>query len=177
MELFLQIVGSLLALYVAGVSVMVGSGMAFCRVMRSRMPPDSQQRAVMAAASPTSLGFGVRLVGFGVEVFWQAIALLLQLLHAMGMLAMPKGPADGSPVVLLPGYTESSGNLWRMGRRLARAGYRPRDARIAKPPRFPSAPGRDRPHHRDPAARRRGELSRHAAAASERAAARSHRLR
>jgi pimeloyl-ACP methyl ester carboxylesterase len=60
-----------------------------------------------------------------VETWWQSFAFFTQLLYALGWVALPRGPEGAPPVVLLPGYTESSGTLWWLARKLARAGYAP----------------------------------------------------
>jgi pimeloyl-ACP methyl ester carboxylesterase len=66
-----------------------------------------------------------RAWGLLVEIVYQAIALVLRTLHGWRLLPAPRGPAECTPVLVVPGYTENAGMMLPLAFRLARAGFNP----------------------------------------------------
>jgi pimeloyl-ACP methyl ester carboxylesterase len=67
-----------------------------------------------------------RIWGLTVEIGYQLIALCLRALHDLKWLPPPRCRDEScTPVLVLPGYTENSGTMWWLGRRLSRAGFYP----------------------------------------------------
>jgi pimeloyl-ACP methyl ester carboxylesterase len=90
------------------------------------------KRGEVMDADQTRLFGGVRasllrrVWGLTVEIGCQMVALGLRALHDLKLLP-PSRCRDASctPVLVLPGYTENSGTMWWLGRRLSRAGFYP----------------------------------------------------
>ncbi len=86
---------------------------------------DEQDEAQARAFAGRSSGLARRAVGLLLEGLLQALAFVSEALHWLRLLPAPKGPGTGPPVVLLAGYTENSGQMWFLARRLAKAGFDP----------------------------------------------------
>ena len=112
----------LLVAYFAGVSLVVTSGVIIGRWLARNDGMDEFQAEVFAAYRAS---FGQRLVGHVVEVLVVAFDLLLRFLWLLKLLPAPRDPGSGTPIVLLPGYSENAGALWWFARRLSRRGFRP----------------------------------------------------
>lgn len=118
------IVAVLLApvVYVVIIGTFVAAGCALCAWKARGEAMDSEQALAFGAVK---VGSVARLHGLAEEAVCQSIAFSTQALYRIGVLRLPRGPADGVPVVVLPGYTENAGTLWWLLRRLARAGFDP----------------------------------------------------
>ncbi|MFI5309573.1 MAG: esterase/lipase family protein [Polyangiales bacterium] len=110
--------------YLAIVLVAVSAGMVFAAWVRAREAHamDAEQSR---AFGDLHLPLGWRLRGLMVETWCQALAWVLGALHRLKLLPAPEGRPEHTPVVVLPGYTENSGTMWWLGRRLAGAGFNP----------------------------------------------------
>ena len=108
--------------YVFVIGVFVTAGSALCAWKARGEALDIEQSRVFGAVK---VGLAARLRGLVEEAVCQSIAFFTQALYRVGVLRLPRGPVDGVPVVVLPGYTENSGTLWWLLRRLARAGFDP----------------------------------------------------
>jgi pimeloyl-ACP methyl ester carboxylesterase len=117
---------ALLALlaYVAGVGIAVTAGVVYGHYAKLRYaePLDPAQTAAFLRARA---GLFRRARALVIETLCQATALAWQALHKLRLLRMPRGDRAATPIVVLPGYTENSGNMWFLGRFLARRGFNP----------------------------------------------------
>jgi len=111
-----------LIVYVAGVGAVVTAGLFLSRFLARHDVMDEHQARVFAGFRPSFL---LRVQGQLVEVFVAAFDLVLRALWQLRILRNPRDPGSGTPVVLLPGYTENAGALWWFARKLARRGFRP----------------------------------------------------
>lgn len=109
-------------LYMLGVFVFVTGGVIVARIMARHDTMDDAQARVFAAFRPS---FGARIVGHIVEVLVAAFDCVLRLLWLMHMLPAPSDPGSGTPIIMLPGYTENAGALWWFARKLRQRGFRP----------------------------------------------------
>lgn len=118
------LVGLLLApvAYVCVVGAFVAGGSMLCAWKARDEAMDAEQARVFGEVR---VGWMARLRGLLEEAISQSTAFFTQALYRAGALRLPRGPADGVPVVVLPGYTENAGTLWWLLRRLARAGFDP----------------------------------------------------
>ena len=125
MQPLLQIVwlmAALLVVYLSGVAVVVTGGVCVARWLARHDMMDEAQARVFGRYRPTWL---MRVFGGIVEVFAASFDLLLRLGWLLRVLRAPTDPGCGTPVVLLPGYTENAGAMWWFARRLRREGFRP----------------------------------------------------
>jgi pimeloyl-ACP methyl ester carboxylesterase len=113
-----------LLLYVAGVGIAVTVGVMYAHYAKLRFaePLDPAQHAAFVRARA---GLYRRARALVIETLCQSLAFAWQGLHRLRLLRMPRGDRASTPVVLLPGYTENSGNMWFLGRFLARRGFNP----------------------------------------------------
>ncbi|MDD9937832.1 MAG: alpha/beta fold hydrolase [Myxococcales bacterium] len=123
MNVAVEILGA--ALVVAlGAYAVVTTGVAlftlYGQTLKRWNPKDAAQAAVFADVAPS---VWLRLPALLVEGACQTMAFTLQALHTLRVLPPPRGPAGGTPLVLLPGYTENEGTIWWLSRRFARAGF------------------------------------------------------
>ncbi len=109
-------------LYVSTVGCFVVGGCLISAWYGRLVSQDADQARVFADAH---VGWAARVRGVVEETLWQSLATLTQTLYRFGLLRLPSGPLGGTPVVVLPGYTENPGTLWWLVRRLARAGFEP----------------------------------------------------
>jgi pimeloyl-ACP methyl ester carboxylesterase len=54
-----------------------------------------------------------------------AFDLALRFLYLLRLLPAPRDPGSGTPIIMLPGYTENAGAMWWFARKLAKRGFRP----------------------------------------------------
>jgi len=109
-------------LYVLGVFVVVTGGLILSRILARKDPMDEAQARVFASYRP---GIGARVVGHIVEVWVAAFDFTLRLLWLLRALPAPSDPGSGTPIIMLPGYTENAGALWWFARKLKNRGFRP----------------------------------------------------
>jgi hypothetical protein len=114
----------LLALVAApyvGTTAFVAWNTFACWVVAGRVPMDAQQATAFAdrSAGPFTRVWAVLREGwFQLLVWWG------DLIHALGVRRTPRPAATGTPVVLLPGYTEGKGTMGYLGRWLHAEGFR-----------------------------------------------------
>jgi pimeloyl-ACP methyl ester carboxylesterase len=122
-----EIVGWLLAAalgYFVAITIAVTAGTLYASWVRrgTRKAMDDAQTLAFGELEHSWLA---RARGVLIESSCQAFALLLQTLYTLGLLPLPDVAGMGTPVVVLPGYSENAGNMWWLGRRLALAGFKP----------------------------------------------------
>jgi pimeloyl-ACP methyl ester carboxylesterase len=115
----------LCALYVGAIAVTVTAGVLYCAWAARRY-----EDAGMGADAAHLHGFDrirhsglARARGLIVEIGWQSFAFVLRAAYELRMLPRLSGNAHCTPVLVLPGYVESGGTMWWLGRRLLRAGF------------------------------------------------------
>jgi pimeloyl-ACP methyl ester carboxylesterase len=116
------LLGVLVALYLVGVGFVVTSGVIMARWLARNDGMDEFQAEAFGAFRAS---LAQRLLGHVVEVLVVAFDLLLRFLWLLHLLPAPRDPGSGTPIVLLPGYSENAGALWWFARRLHRRGFRP----------------------------------------------------
>lgn len=104
------------------VSLGVGATMVWAAFLGRRDAPDALQARFHAARRVSLLS---RFLWVGIEGFWQTLAFLLQGVHLVRRRLPPPPPRcpEATPVVLLAGYLENSGQMYVLGARLRRAGF------------------------------------------------------
>lgn len=108
--------------YLATVGFIVTSGVLVATFLaRGDIPDAEQARAFQRARIPWSR----RFAGLSAEVLIASFDLVLRLLFALRLLRRPKDPGSGTPILMLPGYTENAGAMWWFARKLAKRGFRP----------------------------------------------------
>lgn len=113
---------ALIALYVITVAFLVTSGLFVATFLARRDAPDDAQAQVFAhLRHPWSR----RIVGQIVEVLVAAFDLVLRMLYVLRLLPRLRDPGSGTPIIMLPGYTENAGAMWWFARKLAKRGFRP----------------------------------------------------
>jgi pimeloyl-ACP methyl ester carboxylesterase len=113
---------ALIAVYFVAVAVVVTGGLFMARWLARNDQMDEYQALAFGNYRPS---FGKRLLGHAVEVLASALDLLVRLAWLLRMLPQPSDPGSGTPIVLLPGYSENAGALWWFAYRLRRRGFRP----------------------------------------------------
>jgi pimeloyl-ACP methyl ester carboxylesterase len=113
---------TLMAVYFVGVALVVTSGLLMARWFARHDRMDEHQAKAFGAYRPT---WRLRLLGQLVEVLAASFDLLLRFLWLLRLLPVPSDPGSGTPIVLLPGYSENAGALWWFAQRLRRRGFRP----------------------------------------------------
>ena len=116
------VVIGLLVTYFVMISFGVTSGVVMARFLARHDPMDEAQARIFAAYRPSLFA---RAYGHSLEVLIVAFDLMLRLLWLLGVLRAPKDPGTGTPIVLLPGYTENAGALYWLALKLRRRGFRP----------------------------------------------------
>jgi pimeloyl-ACP methyl ester carboxylesterase len=111
-------------IYFVGVGITVTAGVLFSGWVR-RMEAHAMDAEQKRAFGELELSLGRRVRGVLVETYYQALVFALQGLHGLRLLPAPPARPDQTPVVLLHGYTENSGAMWWLARRLAAAGFNP----------------------------------------------------
>lgn len=109
-------------LYMIGVFVVVTGGVIMARLLARHDGMDDAQARVFAAFRPTLVS---RVVGHIIEVLVAGFDFVLRLLWFVRMLPAPSDPGSGTPIIMLPGYTENAGALWWFARKLRNRGFRP----------------------------------------------------
>ncbi|MET0387719.1 MAG: alpha/beta fold hydrolase [Polyangiales bacterium] len=104
------------------VSCGVTGGLFVARFLSRDDPMDEAQARVFGTFRPS---WGARLSGQLIECSTASFDLVLRALWLCRLLPQPRDPGSGTPVVLLPGYTENAGALWWIAWRLRRRGFRP----------------------------------------------------
>jgi pimeloyl-ACP methyl ester carboxylesterase len=112
----------LLVVYVMTVGFVVTGGLLVGLFLARGDAPDDVQAAAFNAIQPK---WSRRMVGQIVETLIAAFDLALRFLYLLRLLPKLKDPGSGTPIVLLPGFTENAGALWWFARRLAQRGFRP----------------------------------------------------
>jgi pimeloyl-ACP methyl ester carboxylesterase len=116
---------SLLALgvlYFVTVGFVVTSGVLVAKYLaRGDALDEAQARVFLQIRIPWSR----RLIGHTVEILVASFDLILRLLYALRLLPRPSDPGSGTPIVMLPGYTENAGAMWWFARKLRKRGFRP----------------------------------------------------
>ena len=113
---------ALIAAYFVGVAVVVTGGLIMARWLARHDDMDEHQAKAFGAFRPSWLR---RLLGHVVEVVAAAFDVLLRGLWLLRLLPEPSDPGSGTPIVLLPGFTENAGAMWWFAQRLRRRGFRP----------------------------------------------------
>jgi len=111
-----------LLLFVAVVGVVVTLGVLVARFLARNDPMDEHQARVFGAFRPS---MRQRVVGHSIEILVAVFDLCLRSLWQLRILRSPRDPGSGTPIVLLPGYTENAGAMWWFARKLSRRGFRP----------------------------------------------------
>ena len=109
-------------LYLFGVFAFVTGGVLMARVLARHDGMDEAQARVFGAFRPSP---GARVLGHVVEVLVAAFDFVLRLLWFVRLLPAPSDPGSGTPIIMLPGYTENAGALWWFARKLKNRGFRP----------------------------------------------------
>lgn len=112
----------LVVLYLTTVGFIVTGGLVVGLFMARGDAPDDVQAAAFESIRPR---WSRRLIGQVVETLVAAFDLTLRFLYFLQLLPQPRDPGSGTPVVMLPGFTENAGALWWFARKLARRGFRP----------------------------------------------------
>ena len=112
----------LLALYVLTVGFLVTGGLIVGLFLARGDTPDDVQAAAFESIRPR---WSRRFVGHIVEVLVASFDVALRFLYLLHLLPKPRDPGSGTPVLMVPGFTENAGALWWFARRLARRGFRP----------------------------------------------------
>ncbi|HKU42031.1 MAG TPA: alpha/beta fold hydrolase [Polyangiales bacterium] len=113
---------ALMVLYVIGVAVLVTSGLFVATFLARHDVPDNLQALAFDRVRPP---WSQRIVGQLVEVLVAAFDLVLRFLYILRLLPKLRDPGTGTPIVMLPGYTENAGAMWWFARKLAKRGFRP----------------------------------------------------
>jgi predicted alpha/beta hydrolase family esterase len=113
---------ALVITYFVMISFGVTSGVVMARYLARHDPMDEAQARIFGAYRPSLFA---RAYGHTLEVLIVAFDLMLRLLWLLGVLRAPEDPGSGTPVVLLPGYTENAGALYWLALKLRRRGFRP----------------------------------------------------
>lgn len=116
------LLGVLAVLYLVVVWGVVTGGVLLARFMARNDPMDEAQARIFGSFRPS---FAARVYGHMLEVLIAAFDLALRALWLLGLLRAPKDPGSGTPIVMLPGYTENAGALYWFARKLRRRGFRP----------------------------------------------------
>jgi pimeloyl-ACP methyl ester carboxylesterase len=111
----------LILLYVMTVGLIVTGGLLIGLFLARGDAPDDLQAAAFEAIRPR---WSQRMIGQIVETLIAALDLALRFLYLMRLLPKLRDPGTGTPIVLLPGFTENAGAMWWFARRLARRGFR-----------------------------------------------------
>jgi predicted alpha/beta hydrolase family esterase len=109
-------------LYIAVISLGVASGVMTARYLARRDPMDESQARIFGHFRPSAW---LRAYGLLLEVLIAAFDLVLRLLWLLRVLRQPRDPGSGTPIVMLPGYTENAGALFWFACKLRRRGFRP----------------------------------------------------
>ena len=109
-------------LFALGVCAVVTGGVIIARVLARHDDMDDAQARVFGAFRPS---LGARVVGHIIEVLVAAFDFVLRLLWLVRLLPAPSDPGSGTPIIMLPGYTENAGALWWFARKLKNRGFRP----------------------------------------------------
>jgi pimeloyl-ACP methyl ester carboxylesterase len=109
-------------LYLLVVFIAVTGGVLVARFLARKDAMDEAQARVFGAYRPS---LAQRLIGHLVEVWVAAFDLVLRLLWLLRLLPAPRDPGSGTPIIMLPGYTENAGALWWFARKLRSRGFRP----------------------------------------------------
>jgi pimeloyl-ACP methyl ester carboxylesterase len=110
------------ALLCAVTAFVVALGALYGAWVRRNEAMDLDQARVFAGHRPS---LARRAWGLCVEIWFQIISLVLRTLHVWRALPPPRTEPSGIPILVLPGYTENSGTMWWLARRLSRAGFYP----------------------------------------------------
>jgi pimeloyl-ACP methyl ester carboxylesterase len=113
---------ALFILYLVVILCGVTGGVMVARFLARHDPMDEAQARVFGSFRPSLLA---RVYGHLLEVLIAAFDLALRLLWLLGVLRVPKDLGSGTPVVMLPGYTENAGALYWFACKLRRQGFRP----------------------------------------------------
>jgi pimeloyl-ACP methyl ester carboxylesterase len=119
---YLWLLFSLFVTYLVGVALVVTGGVLFGRWLARNDEMDEFQARAFGAFRPT---LRARLHGHTLEVLIVAFDLALRFLWLLRILRPPSDPGSGTPVVLLPGYSENAGAMWWVARWLRLRGFRP----------------------------------------------------
>jgi pimeloyl-ACP methyl ester carboxylesterase len=112
----------LILLYVMTVGFLVTGGWIVGLFLSRGDAPDDVQAAAFEAIRPR---WSRRLIGQIVETLVAAFDLALRFLYLLRLLPKLRDPGSGTPVVMLPGFTENAGAMWWFARKLERRGFRP----------------------------------------------------
>jgi predicted alpha/beta hydrolase family esterase len=113
---------ALTVLYLVVISCGVTGGVMVARYLARNDPMDEAQARVFGSFRPS---LAARLYGHVLEVSIASFDLVLRALWLLGLLRAPADPGSGTPIVMLPGYTENAGALYWFARKLRRRGFRP----------------------------------------------------
>jgi pimeloyl-ACP methyl ester carboxylesterase len=113
---------SLLVLYLLTVGFLVTSGWILGLYLSRGDLPDDAQAAAFDAIHPP---WKQRLLGQFVETLVAAFDLALRFFYLLRLLPKPRDPGSGTPIVMLPGFTENAGAMWWFARKLRKRGFRP----------------------------------------------------
>jgi predicted alpha/beta hydrolase family esterase len=120
-DIGLVLIGLLLT-YLVVISCGVTWGVVLARYLARYDPMDEAQARIFAGFRPS---VAARAYGHSLEVLILAFDLVLRLLWLMGVLRAPQDPGSGTPIVMLPGYTENAGAMYWFALKLRRRGFRP----------------------------------------------------
>lgn len=112
----------LLVLYLLTVGFVVTSGWILGLYLSRGDLPDDVQAAAFDAIHPP---WKQRLLGQLVETLVAAFDLALRFFYLLRLLPKPRDPGSGTPIVMLPGFTENAGAMWWFARKLTKRGFRP----------------------------------------------------
>jgi pimeloyl-ACP methyl ester carboxylesterase len=127
MRVAVEIVGWLLAAalgYFVAIAVAVTAGTLYASWIR-RGTRKAMDDAQTLAFGEIEHSLPSRAWGVMIESACQAFALVLQTLYTLRVLPLLEAAGTGTPVVVLPGYSENAGTMWWLGRRLALTGFKP----------------------------------------------------
>jgi pimeloyl-ACP methyl ester carboxylesterase len=113
---------ALIITYVVGVALVVTGGLFMARWFARHDRMDEHQAKAFGAFRPS---LPLRIFGQAVEVLAASFDLFLRFLWLLRLLPAPSDPGSGTPIVLLPGYSENAGAMWWFAQRLRRRGFRP----------------------------------------------------
>jgi pimeloyl-ACP methyl ester carboxylesterase len=113
---------ALVVLYVITVAFLVTSGLFVATFLARGDAPDDVQALVFAQIRHS---WARRIVGQLVEVLVAAFDLVLRFLYVLRLLPKLRDPGSGTPIIMLPGYTENAGAMWWFARKLSKRGFRP----------------------------------------------------
>lgn len=120
-DIGLILLGLALAYFVA-IWLGVAWGVVIARYLARHDPMDDAQARIFAGFRPSLLA---RAHGHLLEALILAFDLILRLLWLLRVLRHPSDPGSGTPIVMLPGYTENAGALYWFALKLRRRGFRP----------------------------------------------------